>query len=130
METLFDTALLTKPYASRQTRLLIMTTRINTTYLDIDVDDDWGFYIDIEADDWNQSGVSAPIKIQVNPIPNESKNNGKRTRPPTNDEIQRLIKLSSPKEENDPRMHTTRFNLNIPKTIAITVVAAAVCAFY
>jgi hypothetical protein len=130
LETLFDTALLTKPYASRQTRLLIMTTRINSTYLDIDVDDDWGFYIDIEADDWNQSGASAPIKIQVNPIPNESTNNGKRTHPPTNDEIQRLIKLSSPKEEYDPRMRITRFNLNIPKTIAITVVVAAVCAFY
>jgi hypothetical protein len=105
-----------------------MPSSINSTYLEIDVEDDWGFYIDIEAHDWNQIGASAPIKIQVRPI--ESINNGRSTRHPTNEEIQRLIKLSSPKEKNDEQTHATRFNLNITKTIAITVAAAAVCAFY
>ena len=93
----------------------------------VEAEDDWGFYIDIEAHDWNQVGASAPIKIQIENA-EVTNNNGRRTHTPTKEEIQRHIKLSSPKETQTVACATC-FTLNISKTIVITV-AAAVCAFY
>ncbi len=87
--------------------------------------DDWGFYIDIEAHDWNQVGAEAPIKIQVKePEDGES---DRRNRPVTKEEIQRHIAMSSPKQEYiSSSSSTSCFNDILKKTVSVVIIAAVI----
>jgi len=97
--------------------------------------DDWGFYIDIEAHDWNQVSAIAPIKIDIKDnkgkdIKNKDKPNKPLTvtvplpLPVSKEEIQRHIALSSPKQEH-PNC-TNCFNEIIKKTVSVAIIAAIV----
>lgn len=87
--------------------------------------DDWGFYIDIEAHDWNQVGTSAPIKIQVKEIQvKEPEDGDRRNRPVTKEEIQRHIAMSSPKQEHNNC--TSCFNDILKKTVSVAIIAAII----
>ena len=113
-------------------RLPMISLSTNPTHLEIKVEveaeDDWGFYIDIESHDWTRVGTFAPIKIQVNNL--ETTSAGIKI-PPTKEEIQRHINMSFPKEmQPKTQRHTSHFNLNVPKIIAVTITVAAICAFY
>jgi hypothetical protein len=93
------------------------------------LEDDWGFYIDIEAHDWNHVSAIAPIKIDI-----KDKDNNRKTKPPTvtvppplpvsKEEIQRHIALSSPKEEHPNSANC--FNDIIKKTVSVVIIAAIV----
>jgi len=95
--------------------------------------DDWGFYIDIEAHDWNQVSAIAPIKIEIKD--NKEKDKLKPapltvtvTEPPplplSKEQIQRHIALSSPKEEHPNCANC--FNEIIKKTVSVAIIAAIV----
>lgn len=102
--------------------------------------DDWGFYIDIEAHDWNQVGASTPIKIQVNEmqikepqvkeLEDENKERDKRNRPVTKEEIQRHIAMSSPKQEHNKSSSSSSssncFNDMLKKTVSVAIIAAII----
>ena len=101
--------------------------------------DDWGFYIDIEAHDWNHVSAIAPIKIDIKDkdkdkdIKNKDKDKRKNKPPPlivpppspvSKEEIQRHLALSSPKEEHPSCGNC--FNEIIKKTVSVVIIAAIV----
>jgi len=90
--------------------------------------DDWGFYIDIEAHDWNQVGTSAPIKIQVKEIqvkePEDGESDKNRRNTMAKEEIQRHIAMSSPKQEHNNC--TSCFNDILKKTVSVVIIAAVI----
>ena len=100
----------------------------NPTYSEPYLTDDWGFYIDIEAHDWNQVNASAPIQIQspIKPV----ENNVKKTQLTTKEEVQRYIEMSSREEKNNEGTGFSNLNLNLTLRKTVTIAIIAICAFY
>jgi hypothetical protein len=95
----------------------------SSTCSEICVTDDWGFYIDIEAHDWNQIGAAAPMKIQINKV---TINNDGGNTPMTKEDIQRHIDLSKPKEEKTRGNDYLNLNALLSKTVTVAIIAALV----
>jgi len=99
----------------------------NPTYSEPYLTDDWGFYIDIEAHDWNQVNASAPIQIQVNPAENDSAKKNPLT---PKEEVQRYIEMSSLEEKTNEGTGFSNLNLNLTLRKTVTIAIIAICAFY
>ena len=102
----------------------------NPTYSEPYLTDDWGFYIDIEAHDWNQVNASAPIQIQIQSPIKPVENNVKKTQLTTKEEVQRYIEMSSREEKNNEGTGFSNLNLNLTLRKTVTIAIIAICAFY
>lgn len=102
------------------------------SYCKTSASDDWGFYIDIEAHDWNQVGASAPIQIQIQSPIKPAENNVKKTQLTTKEEVQRYIEMSSREEKTNEGTGFSNLNLNLNLTLrkTVTIAIIAICAFY